>query len=112
MTGRKEIVEFLKNKWAHEDGYRLRKELFAFTDNVIAVQVRHPPVVDNVSTRPLTRLLPQFWYEWYKVQPDGTKQWYRTYGLEVRNLLFPPFLFLRASPVMKLTLLFFLFLLT
>lgn len=61
VTGRKEIVEFLSKKWAKEDGYRLRKELFAFTDNVIAVQ---------------------FWYEWYETKPDGTKQWWRTYGLE------------------------------
>ena len=40
MKGRDEVVAFLTKKWAHEDGYRLRKELFAFTDNKIAVQVR------------------------------------------------------------------------
>lgn len=33
-------MEFLTKKWAKENGYRLRKELFAFTDNKIAVQVR------------------------------------------------------------------------
>lgn len=30
-------------------------------------------------TRPV-----QFWYEWYESKPDGGKQWYRCYGLEVR----------------------------
>ncbi|TDZ18120.1 hypothetical protein Cob_v008886 [Colletotrichum orbiculare MAFF 240422] len=44
-------------KWEREQGYRLRKELFAFTDNKIAVQ---------------------FWYEWH----DESGQWWRTYGLE------------------------------
>ncbi|KAG9236094.1 DUF1348-domain-containing protein [Amylocarpus encephaloides] len=55
--GTDEIVEFLTKKWEVENGYRLRKEMFAFTDNKIAVQ---------------------FWYEWH-----GTEgQWWRTYGLE------------------------------
>ncbi|KAK0655807.1 hypothetical protein B0T16DRAFT_451442 [Cercophora newfieldiana] len=57
LQGREEIVKFLSAKWAKEDGYRLRKELFAFTDNKIAVQ---------------------FWYEWH----DESGQWWRTYGLE------------------------------
>ncbi|KAL1840838.1 hypothetical protein VTJ49DRAFT_7681 [Mycothermus thermophilus] len=57
LQGRDEIVQFLHQKWAKEKGYRLRKELFAFTDNKIAVQ---------------------FWYEWH----DETGQWWRTYGLE------------------------------
>ncbi|KAK3354883.1 hypothetical protein B0H65DRAFT_27948 [Neurospora tetraspora] len=57
LQGRPEIAEFLKKKWSREKGYRLRKELFAFTDNKIAVQ---------------------FWYEWY----DESGQWWRTYGLE------------------------------
>ncbi|KAK4219076.1 hypothetical protein QBC37DRAFT_411199 [Rhypophila decipiens] len=57
LQGREEIVKFLTDKWSKEDGYRLRKELFAFTDNKIAVQ---------------------FWYEWH----DKTGQWWRTYGLE------------------------------
>lgn len=57
LQGREEIVKFLTDKWAKEDGYRLRKELFAFTDNKIAVQ---------------------FWYEWH----DEDGQWWRTYGLE------------------------------
>ena len=40
-NGREEVVKFLTKKWEREDGYRLRKELFAFTDNKIAVQVHH-----------------------------------------------------------------------
>ncbi|KAI1803492.1 DUF1348-domain-containing protein [Daldinia bambusicola] len=57
LQGRDEIEAFLTKKWEREQGYRLRKELFAFTDNKIAVQ---------------------FWYEWY----DAEGQWWRTYGLE------------------------------
>ncbi|KAK3336671.1 hypothetical protein B0T19DRAFT_46445 [Cercophora scortea] len=57
LQGRSAIVEFLTKKWETENGYRLRKELFAFTDNKIAVQ---------------------FWYEWF----DKDGQWWRTYGLE------------------------------
>ncbi|KAK4168632.1 hypothetical protein QBC43DRAFT_103648 [Cladorrhinum sp. PSN259] len=57
IQGRESIVSFLEQKWAKENGYRLRKELFAFTDNKIAVQ---------------------FWYEWH----DESGQWWRTYGLE------------------------------
>ncbi|RKU43253.1 hypothetical protein DL546_004472 [Coniochaeta pulveracea] len=57
LTGRDEIAAFLREKWSKENGYRLRKELFAFTENKIAVQ---------------------FWYEWY----DDEGQWWRTYGLE------------------------------
>ncbi|KAL0931284.1 uncharacterized protein CTRU02_214019 [Colletotrichum truncatum] len=57
LQGRDEIAKFLTEKWSVEDGYQLRKELFAFTDNKIAVQ---------------------FWYEWF----DKSGQWWRTYGLE------------------------------
>jgi nuclear transport factor 2 (NTF2) superfamily protein len=35
LQGREEIVEFLRKKWAKEGEYRLRKELFAFTDNKV-----------------------------------------------------------------------------
>ncbi|TFK76184.1 DUF1348-domain-containing protein [Pluteus cervinus] len=57
FQGREAIVEFLSGKWARENGYRLRKELFGFTDNKIAVQ---------------------FWYEFH----DEAGQWWRCYGLE------------------------------
>lgn len=50
-------MKFLTEKWGVENGYRLRKELFSFTDNKIAVQ---------------------FWYEFH----DGLGQWWRCYGLE------------------------------
>ena len=50
-------MKFLTEKWDVENGYRLRKELFSFTDNKIAVQ---------------------FWYEFY----DELGQWWRCYGLE------------------------------
>ncbi|OCH88012.1 DUF1348-domain-containing protein [Obba rivulosa] len=61
LRGREEVVQFLTKKWERENGYRLRKELFAFTENKIAVQ---------------------FFYEFFETKPDGTKQWYRCYGLE------------------------------
>lgn len=38
ITGREEIVTFLKGKWELEQDYRLIKELFAFTGNRIAVR--------------------------------------------------------------------------
>jgi nuclear transport factor 2 (NTF2) superfamily protein len=33
LQGREEIEVFLAKKWEKEHNYRLRKELFAFTDN-------------------------------------------------------------------------------
>ncbi len=57
LQGREEIRGFLTDKWKREQGYRLRKELFAYSENKIAVQ---------------------FWYEWH----DESGQWWRTYGLE------------------------------
>ncbi|KAJ7464397.1 DUF1348-domain-containing protein [Mycena latifolia] len=60
VQGRQEVEQFLTQKWAKEHHYILRKELFSFTENKIAVQ---------------------FFYEWNE-SPDGTGQWYRTYGLE------------------------------
>ncbi|MBF6132491.1 nuclear transport factor 2 family protein [Nocardia otitidiscaviarum] len=58
MTGRAEIVDFLKRKWAKENGYALRKELWGFRENRIAVR---------------------FQYEWH----DEDGQWYRSYGNEL-----------------------------
>ncbi|MFC1409566.1 nuclear transport factor 2 family protein [Streptacidiphilus sp. N1-12] len=57
LTGRAEIVAFLRDKWQRELDYRLRKELWAFTDNRIAVR---------------------FEYEWH----DAEGQWWRSYGNE------------------------------
>lgn len=59
LRGTAAIEDFLTKKWEKEKNYRLRKELFAFTENKIAVQ---------------------FWYE-YQDAHDGLK-WKRCYGLE------------------------------
>jgi len=56
-TGRAQIVEFLNHKWQREQEYRLIKELWAFTDNRIAVR---------------------FAYEWH----DTDANWFRSYGNE------------------------------
>jgi nuclear transport factor 2 (NTF2) superfamily protein len=57
FQGRDTIVEFLTRKWAREQGYRLIKELWAFTGNHIAVR---------------------FQYEWH----DEGGNWFRAYGNE------------------------------
>ncbi|MEA5478705.1 nuclear transport factor 2 family protein [Pseudanabaena galeata UHCC 0370] len=57
VNGRDEIREFLKRKWAKELDYRLRKELWCFMDNRIAVR---------------------FEYEYH----DESGNWYRAYGNE------------------------------
>jgi len=57
LSGHSEIQAFLTQKWEKEKSYRLRKELFGFTDNKIAVQ---------------------FWYEYR----DAQGSWWRCYGLE------------------------------
>lgn len=57
VTGRAAIIEFLRRKWSRELDYRLRKELWAYRDNRIAVR---------------------FEYEWH----DDSGQWYRSYGNE------------------------------
>ncbi|MER7077733.1 hypothetical protein SAMN02982929_03205 [Saccharopolyspora kobensis] len=58
VTGRAEIVEFLRQKWAREQDYALRKELWSFRENRIAVR---------------------FQYECH----DETGQWWRSYGNEL-----------------------------
>jgi uncharacterized protein len=57
LSGREEIREFLKRKWAKELDYRLKKELWSFKDNRISVR---------------------FEYEWH----DDAGHWYRSYGNE------------------------------
>ena len=57
LQGRQEIIAFLTRKWAKELDYRLIKELWAFTENRIAVR---------------------FAYEWH----DDSGNWYRSYGNE------------------------------
>ncbi|GAA1308390.1 hypothetical protein Psi02_68930 [Planotetraspora silvatica] len=41
VTGREAIVEFLTRKWERELGYALRKELWAFDGNRIAVRFQY-----------------------------------------------------------------------
>jgi nuclear transport factor 2 (NTF2) superfamily protein len=57
IRGREEIVAFLHRKWAKELGYRLIKEVWAFTGHRIAVR---------------------FQYEWH----DDSGNFYRSYGNE------------------------------
>jgi nuclear transport factor 2 (NTF2) superfamily protein len=57
ILGRENIVNFLTRKWAKEQEYRLIKELWAFSDNRIAVR---------------------FSYEWQ----DEYECWFRAYGNE------------------------------
>eukprot|EP00529_Nitzschia_sp_RCC80_P036449 CAMPEP_0113473224 /NCGR_PEP_ID=MMETSP0014_2-20120614/17932_1 /TAXON_ID=2857 /ORGANISM="Nitzschia sp." /LENGTH=190 /DNA_ID=CAMNT_0000365981 /DNA_START=44 /DNA_END=616 /DNA_ORIENTATION=+ /assembly_acc=CAM_ASM_000159 len=58
VKGREAVQTFLEQKWSKEDEYRLVKELFAFTDNNIAVR---------------------FCYEYID---EDTKLWYRAHGNE------------------------------
>lgn len=58
ITGRDAIRRFLTGKWNRELDYRLVKELWAFTDDRIAVRYQ---------------------YEWH----DAAGQWHRSYGNEL-----------------------------
>ena len=57
IQGREEIVQFLKRKWEREIDYVLRKDLWTFNGNRIAVR---------------------FQYEWQ----NASGQWFRSYGNE------------------------------
>jgi uncharacterized protein len=57
LVGRAAIIAFLQRKWARELDYRLIKEVWAFTDNRIAVR---------------------FAYEWH----DDSGHWFRSHGNE------------------------------
>jgi len=57
VNGRQQVVEFLTRKWEKEFDYKLKKELWAFTDNRIAVR---------------------FEYEYHNAEG----QWFRAYGNE------------------------------
>ncbi len=58
LHGRDEITRFLERKWQRELDYRLRKELWGFKGNRMAVS---------------------FQYEWH----DDSGQWFRSYGNEL-----------------------------
>jgi len=57
INGRAEVIKFLTEKWEKELSYKLKKELWAFTENRIAVR---------------------FEYEYH----DHSGQWFRAYGNE------------------------------
>jgi nuclear transport factor 2 (NTF2) superfamily protein len=57
LEGREEIIAFLTEKWKTELNYKLKKELWAFSENRIAVR---------------------FEYEFH----DAGGQWFRAYGNE------------------------------
>ena len=57
VVGREAVEAFLARKWDKEQDYALRKQLWAFTDDRIAVR---------------------FQYEWH----DAAGQWWRSYGNE------------------------------
>lgn len=57
LNGHDAMREFLSRKWQRELDYRLKKELWCFADNRIAVR---------------------FEYEWH----DDSGQWFRSYGNE------------------------------
>jgi Protein of unknown function (DUF1348) len=52
IRGRAEIIAFLKRKWAKELDYRLIKELWAFTENRIAVRFAYEWLRAMTSSRP------------------------------------------------------------
>ena len=58
FKGREEVKRFLERKWAKELDYKLKKELWAFNENKIAVR---------------------FEYEWH----DDKGKWFRSYGNEM-----------------------------
>ena len=58
ITGRDEIVNFLRQKWHDELDYKLKKELWCFDETRIAVR---------------------FKYEWH----NSLGQWFRSYGNEL-----------------------------
>jgi nuclear transport factor 2 (NTF2) superfamily protein len=58
ISGRTQIIEFLRRKWARELDYRLIKEIWGFRENRMAVR---------------------FAYEWH----DDSGRWYRSHGNEL-----------------------------
>jgi uncharacterized protein len=58
LQGRAAVVDFLRRKWNRELDYRLKKELWGFRNNRMAVK---------------------FHYEWH----DDSGHWFRSYGNEL-----------------------------
>src|SRR5688500_3215185 len=57
INGREAVVQFLTKKWEKEQDYKLKKELWSYTENRISVR---------------------FEYEWH----DHQGNWFRSYGNE------------------------------
>lgn len=57
INGRNAVVQFLTKKWEKEQDYKLKKELWSYTENRISVR---------------------FEYEWH----DQQDNWFRSYGNE------------------------------
>jgi nuclear transport factor 2 (NTF2) superfamily protein len=58
INGREEVKRFLERKWKQELDYKLKKELWGFRENRMAVR---------------------FEYEWH----DADENWFRSYGNEL-----------------------------
>ena len=58
LRGREAVVQFLRRKWDRELSYKLKKELWGFRNNRMAVK---------------------FQYEWH----DDAGHWFRSYGNEL-----------------------------
>ncbi|MBI3520192.1 MAG: nuclear transport factor 2 family protein [Bacteroidetes bacterium] len=58
INGREKVKQFLKRKWENELNYKLKKELWGFKENRMAVR---------------------FEYEWH----NKAGQWFRSYGNEL-----------------------------
>jgi nuclear transport factor 2 (NTF2) superfamily protein len=58
LSGREEVQAFLKRKWEKELDYKLKKELWCFSDNKLCVR---------------------FEYEWHDINGN----WFRSYGNEM-----------------------------
>jgi len=58
INGRQQAKEFLEGKWQKELNYRLKKQLWSFSENRISVH---------------------FHYEWH----NASGQWHRSYGIEL-----------------------------
>lgn len=79
ISGREKVKEFLAKKWEKELDYRLKKELWNFSENRIAVH---------------------FEYESH----DESGQWYRSYGIELwefdkNGLMIKRFASINDSPI-------------
>ena len=81
IKGREEAKQFLKKKWERELDYKLKKELWGFLDNRMAVR---------------------FEYEWHNIEG----QWFRSYGNELwefdeNGLMAKRFASINDAPIME-----------